>query len=347
MVLSLLTISNQTHIHTYIYICTYQISGNIVAPSKSAWIKKSADEWLYFHQVDGLNVLGDGLIDGRGESWWKDNDSDDSSRPTALRFSHCNNLQVSGLKHSNSQKNHISITDCNGATISHLQITAPQKSPNTDGIDISSSTNILIHDSVMATGDDCIAINAGTSNVFIANIECGPGHGISIGSLGKDGSYDEVEAIHVTNCTFKNTENGVRIKSWQGGSGFAKNITFSKITFIEADNPVIIDQYYCPHKKCANKVSKIHITFVFASYLQQTSAVKISDVTYTGLHGTSISTNATINFSCSEVVPCTNIILDDVHITSAYQKDSTSAHCINAQGKAHLVIPTVNCLSSI
>lgn len=130
----------------------------------------------------------------------------------ALRFSHCNNLQVRGLRHVNSQKNHVSINGCNDTIISGLVITAPRKSPNTDGIDISRSTNLRILDSVMATGkhlshtyqfyqaiflctlyllidwvisllvinkgDDCIAINGGTSNVSISNIKCGPGHGI-------------------------------------------------------------------------------------------------------------------------------------------------------------------------
>ncbi|KAL2243466.1 UNVERIFIED_CONTAM: putative polygalacturonase, partial [Sesamum indicum] len=247
----------------------------------------------------------------------------------ALRFSHCNELQVRGLKHRNSQKNHVSINGCNGATISNLDIRAPAKSPNTDGIDISASSNLHIHNCLMATGDDCIAINGGTSNVDISNIACGPGHGISIGSLGKDGRHDEVEGISITNSIFTRTDNGVRIKTWQGGSGFARNITFSKITFVAANNPVIIDQYYCPHKKCANK----------------TSAVKVSHVRYSGLHGTSICKNATINFSCSQTVPCTDIVVDDVDIESVYPNDSTTAHCINAHGTAaHALHPAMDCL---
>ncbi|KAL0378241.1 UNVERIFIED_CONTAM: putative polygalacturonase [Sesamum radiatum] len=235
-----------------------------------------------------------------------------------------------GLKHRNSQQNHISVDGCNAATISNLDIRAPAESPNTDGIDISGSTHIRIHDCLVATGDDCIAIKAGTSNVNISNIACGPGHGISIGSLGEDGNDDQVEGISITNSNFTRTENGVRIKTWQGGSGFAKNITFSGITFIAVDNPIIIDQHYCPHKKCADK---------------STSAVKISDVKYSGLHGSSISKTATINFSCSTTVPCTNIVMDDVDIESADQSHhSATAYCTNAQGKAHAVHPSVNCL---
>lgn len=46
-------------------------------------------------------------------------------------------------------------------------------------------------------------------NCFVVAIVC------SIGSLGKDGSYDVAENIRVKNCIFTETENGVRIKTWE------------------------------------------------------------------------------------------------------------------------------------
>ncbi|KAL2928305.1 hypothetical protein RDABS01_028805 [Bienertia sinuspersici] len=64
-------------------------------------------------------------------------------------------------------------------------------------------------------GDDCVAMSNGSHDIKITSVTCGPGHGISIGSLGKDGSKDIVENIHVSNCTFKGTQNGARIKTWQ------------------------------------------------------------------------------------------------------------------------------------
>ncbi|KAH6781469.1 white-brown complex-like protein [Perilla frutescens var. frutescens] len=300
---------------------TFEILGTIIAHRREAWRNADVREWLYFHEIEGLSVVGNelGVIDGQGDSWWHH----------ALRFSHCNNLHVTGLKHKNSQKNHISINGCNNVNIANLHITAPATSPNTDGIDISSSTNVHIQDCIMATGDDCIAINGGTSIVNISRITCGPGHGISIGSLGKDGKHDEVEGIHVDNCTFIRTQNGVRIKTWQGGAGFAKNIIFSNINFESADHPIIIDQQYCPHKKCNNAGSN----------------VKVSDVKYLGIRGTSISKNATINLSCSEMVPCTGIVLENVNI-KVVGSQAASVHCINAYGSAHICNPIVNCLKS-
>lgn len=71
----------------------------------------------------------------------------------ALHFFKCNNLELSGLTHVDSPKGHISITHSNNVTISNLHIRAPQNSPNTDGIDISVSSHVNIHDSIIGTGN--------------------------------------------------------------------------------------------------------------------------------------------------------------------------------------------------
>lgn len=39
------------------------------------------------------------------------------------------------------------------------------------------------NDVVMILGDDCIAINSGTSNIRVSGIDCGPGHGIRFDQL--------------------------------------------------------------------------------------------------------------------------------------------------------------------
>ncbi|GFP88989.1 probable polygalacturonase at3g15720, partial [Phtheirospermum japonicum] len=249
----------------------------------------------------------------------------------ALLFSYCNHLKINGLKHINSQRFHVSLRNCNNANISRLHMMAPSTSPNTDGIDISYSTNVVITNCTIETGDDCIAIKKGSSNVKISDIACGPGHGISIGSLGAGGTHDQVEGISVSNCTFNRTQNGVRIKTWQGGSGFARNIIFSQINFTAVDNPVIIDQFYCPHMICAN----------------QTSAVEVSNVTFRGLRGTYSSKEAAVNLRCSDTVPCTHIVLDDLHIesTDAQKTKAVESYCNNAYGVANNTYsPRVDCL---
>ena len=57
-----------------------------------------------------------------------------------------------GLTHKDSPNAHIRISGCDNSIISNLHINAPKDSPNTDGIDISSSTHVQIRNSVIATG---------------------------------------------------------------------------------------------------------------------------------------------------------------------------------------------------
>jgi polygalacturonase len=64
-------------------------------------------------------------------------------------------------------------------------------------------------------GDDCISIQDGCSDVFIRSVHCGPGHGISIGGLGKGGASAAVSDVTVQDVTLKQTMTGVRIKTWQ------------------------------------------------------------------------------------------------------------------------------------
>lgn len=57
-------------------------------------------------------------------------------------------------------------------------IKAPENSPNTDGIHIQQSKGIEIIGASIQTGDDCISMGVGSSNIYIENVHCGPGHGI-------------------------------------------------------------------------------------------------------------------------------------------------------------------------
>ncbi|GLT87897.1 hypothetical protein SLE2022_059500 [Rubroshorea leprosula] len=315
-----------------------QFMGAIVAPGRSApsW-KSQSRSWILFANVTGLQVTGKGKLDARGSEWWEWCPRVSScskpvkcKRPTTLRFLNCSSLHVSGLTSVDSGQNHISIHSCHHGTFRYITLIAPDESPNTDGIDISNSNNIEISKSNIRTGDDCIAINGSSSYINITELTCGPGHGISVGSLGKNRTKAEVEEIHVKNCTFNGTQNGARIKTWQGGSGYARKISFEKIQLFDSGNPIIIDQYYCDckgEKKCEN----------------QTAAVQISDITFRDIQGTSNKTNV-IKLSCSETLGCTNILVENVNLTSTAESKEAYSSCVNAHGRSSQSIPPIDCL---
>ncbi|XP_076952991.1 putative polygalacturonase At3g15720 [Bidens hawaiensis] len=300
-----------------------KLLGNITAPNTLNGWKDCYERrfWIYFTSVRGLTIDGPGQFDGQGAVWWKQTETTETcDRPTALHFNLCPGLRLKGTTHINSPFLHISIKNCQDVDIGNLQINAPEDSPNTDGIDISASSHINIHDSNIQTGDDCVAINGGIIDMNVTNVFCGPGHGISIGSLGENEGYDTVEQVRVQYCNITGTQNGLRIKTVPNGTGYAKEILLQDINLVNVENPIIIDQYYCTSHACP----------------ESREAVQVSDVTYMNIYGSS-ATNPAISFNCSEIHKCENIVTENVHITGG------DAYCINAQGTFGDTTPSISC----
>ncbi|CAA7025425.1 unnamed protein product [Microthlaspi erraticum] len=292
-------------------------------------IKKWEDEenkcWLCFEKVAGLVLNGSGVLHPHGEAWWSS--VDHSHRPRTVAFNGSSDIIYNGLTQMNSGKNHISVFNCHNVTLSNLHLIAPKESPNTDGIDIASSNNIRILNSSIQTGDDCVAINGGSYNINISHVACGPGHGISIGSLGRGGLNETVENVKVTHCTFNGTSNGARIKTWSGGHGFAKNILYENITLIDVQYPIIIDQHYCNGGHNCK---------------QGATAVQVSDVTYKYFKGT-CARDIAIKLDCDELVNCHNTVMEHINITSSSPDKQLTAYCQYADVVSHFVSSDIKC----
>ncbi|XP_057862094.1 polygalacturonase-like [Cryptomeria japonica] len=188
---------------------TFQVDGTIVPPEDpNSWKNKYA--LLLFQHLQTFTVTGKGTIDGKGSSWWGNYDD----RPTAVAFNDVKGLTLSGLTVTNSPRFQVTITGCDGVLVEGVTIQAPGDSPNTDGIDTSHTTNVVIRDSTIGTGDDCVGIGDGSSDITVSGITCGPGHGISIGSLGRGNTEADVHSVHVEGCKLTSTTNGLRIKTW-------------------------------------------------------------------------------------------------------------------------------------
>ncbi|MBA0795577.1 hypothetical protein Gohar_006430 [Gossypium harknessii] len=230
----------------------------------------------------------------------------------AVTFNECTNLRVSSLRIKDAQQMHVIFQKCVNVKAFNLLVTAPGNSPNTDGIHVTGTQNIYINNCVIGTGDDCISIVSGSKNVRATGITCGPGHGISIGSLGAGNSAAYVSNVIINKATLSGTDNGVRIKTWQGGSGYAKNIKFQNIVMYNVSNPIIIDQNYCDQENPCRK---------------QTSAVQVSNVLYQNIRGTSAS-NVAMKFDCSQSVPCRQIYLQNVALKAEETKQASSS-CAN------------------
>ncbi|KAH1137418.1 hypothetical protein AAZX31_10G084100 [Glycine max] len=300
----------------------FRVYGTIKAWPKMSAYQNDRLHWIKFENVTNLRVDGGGTINGNGRKWWENSCKRNKNlpckpAPTAVTFYQCNNLKVTNLRFKNAQQMHIRFQKCNNVAASNLVVRAPGNSPNTDGIHVTETKNILISNSIIGTGDDCISIVSGSQNVRAIDIKCGPGHGISIGSLGAGDSKAQVSNVLVNRATLTRTTNGVRIKTWQGGSGYAENIIFVNIAMRNVTNPIIVDQNYCDQEKPCH---------------EKDSAVKLSNIMYQNIRGTSASEVA-IKFNCSKTVPCKGIYLQDVILTPEGHGgcSSTIATCENVR----------------
>ncbi|CDY65226.1 BnaCnng46170D [Brassica napus] len=111
-----------------------------------------------------------------------------------MGFAFVNNSRINGITSLNSKMGHFNFFSVHHFNITDVTITAPGDSPNTDGLKFGFCSNINITKTHIGTGDDCIAILSGTTNMDISNVNCGPGHGISVGSLGKNKEEKDVNA---------------------------------------------------------------------------------------------------------------------------------------------------------
>ncbi|CAI9776361.1 unnamed protein product [Fraxinus pennsylvanica] len=158
-----------------------QIDGNLVAQSPVDYSGEAGNPgyWILFIKVDRLRVIG-GTLDGKGAGFWECESSGQNcpTRARSMTFNWVNDVVIDGLTSINSQLMHLVINSCSNVIVQNVKIIAPELSPNTDGIHVQSSTRVTITESNIQTGDDCISIGPGTTNLLMDRIHCGPGHGV-------------------------------------------------------------------------------------------------------------------------------------------------------------------------
>ncbi|KMS95591.1 hypothetical protein BVRB_006790 [Beta vulgaris subsp. vulgaris] len=296
-----------------------QITGTVKAvPDISMYPEP---EWLIFERLNGLVIFGGGTIDGQGAHVWKYADCNINPQcarlPSSIVLKNVNNASIRRITSLNPMGFHYFITTSTNIRMQRLHIKAPGDSPNTDGIHISSSNLVKIARSRIETGDDCIGILQGSTRLAINKITCGPGHGISIGSLGKYEDEEDVTAVQVKNCTLRDTTNGIRIKTFPFKPNVipirASGFLFKDIVMDNVKNPIIIDQEYCGRgHSCVNGPSKI----------------KLSDIFFHNIRGSTASSEA-ISIKCSSAVPCQNVHLHNINLMGL--KGPATASCVNAK----------------
>ena len=212
--------------------------------------------------ITGLNVsnviiTGQGTIDGCAskENWWNEPKLRKIAwRPRLVFLNHCTNVVLHGVTLKNSPAWNVHPYFSDNLRFIDLSILNPADSPNTDGLDPESCSNVEIVGVYFSLGDDCIAIKSGkiymgakykkpSENLLIRQCCMRDGHGsITIGSEMAGG----VRNLTVKDCKFLHTDRGLRIKTRRGRGKDAviDGVLFENIEMDHVMTPVVINAFY-------------------------------------------------------------------------------------------------------
>lgn len=122
-----------------------------------------------------------------------------------------------------------------------VKIWAPQRARNTDGINPGNSTNVTIAHCFISTGDDHVAIKAGTgaptTHISVVHNHFYAGHGIAVGSETNGGASE----ILVRDLSIDGADNGLHLKSTVGRGGLVRNVAYEDVCIRGTANPVMLE----------------------------------------------------------------------------------------------------------
>lgn len=284
-----------------------------VYPEMTVFRAKGRQSLVSATNAEDLTITGGGTIDGNGSSWWAEARKEKHAgvvndvvfRPRLVVFDHCRHVLIDHVTIENSPSWQVVPYYSDDVTIRDGRIYAPARSPNTDGIDPFSSSHVTIENMVIDDGDDNVAIKSGlpgssdnspSTDIVVKDCTFLHGHGMSIGSEVAGGVQD----VHVSDITFKGTDNGVRVKSARDRGGEIDNLWYSNLKMEDVKTPLLITEYYprIPEHDTAHPVTRLTPHF---------HDIHISNLTATGAKQTAIIAGLPES-------PITALFLNNVHL---------------------------------
>ncbi|HKK61101.1 MAG TPA: glycosyl hydrolase family 28 protein, partial [Bacteroidales bacterium] len=193
---------------------------------------------------ENVTIEGKGIIDGNGEKFWKPYQKDEDGKMITPRWIMAQDKKVSPLIEIVESRNiyikdvtiktgggwNLHLHDCDIAKISGINITNNLYSPNSDGIDITGCSDVIVSDCYIKTCDDAICIKTTpdsrsahriTINNCIVETLC-------VGlKLGATESYKDITDVTMSNCVINNSSRAIGLYVREGGT--FENINISNI----------------------------------------------------------------------------------------------------------------------
>lgn len=267
-----------------------------------------------------VEISGSGMIDGQGIPWWPFARERGARRPRMIAFSGCDRILIEKVTLTNSPMFHIAISGkSSNVTVRGVTIRAnPSTDPvnpghNTDACDVSAK-HVLIQDCDVSVGDDNFTCGGGTSDVLITNCAYGYGHGVSIGSPTSGG----ISNLTVVNCTFNNTEQGIRIKSDRDRGGFLHNLSYLNLRMTNVNYPILIYASYAATNRQYRALTDV-TPAIAASYPSNAVVSRTPiyrDITFSNITATTQSgRRAGLIWGLPEM-NVSNVLLEKINITA-------------------------------
>ncbi len=187
----------------------------------------------------------------------------DFYRPVMVSLKNCKRVLIEDVQLQNSPAWCLHPYFCEDVTVKGVRINNPYYAQNGDGIDIESCKNVEVCYCNFTTGDDGICIKSGKGaearkiygpceNIHIHHCYVGHSHGgFVIGSEMSRG----VRNVLVEDCTFMDSDIGIRMKSTIGRGGVVENITMRRINMVNMlQEAVIMTMNYVHHNINYNEV---------------------------------------------------------------------------------------------
>jgi polygalacturonase len=212
--------------------------------------------WKAFLHADGqsnIRLCGGGIIDGSGDAeCFLDGVENSPNRPYGLHFVACRDVTVENLTLRNSAFWMQRYFSCNGVRVHGLKV-CNHANKNNDGIDIDSSSHVLVSDCQIDSSDDALCIKSEgelpARNIAVTNcILSTHASAIKTGT----GSVGGFENITISNIVIRKSASTVMkhpLGRWGGLTGLDLattdggaflNVIVSNITMEELDNPILV-----------------------------------------------------------------------------------------------------------
>jgi len=221
---------------------------------------------IYAHNVEDIAITGTGIIDGNTDSefhaWYKKQQPDILAlrkmgikgipveqrqfgkdhflRPELIQIFGAKRVLLEGYTTKNSPfwVNHLVYTD--HATVRNIKVDSHRG--NNDGIDIESSTYVLVENSHFRTGDDAVVIKSGRDKdgrdiakpskfIVVRNNDMGGEDGIGLGSEMSGG----ISHVFFTDNILRSGKAAIRFKGSLDRGGVVEHIRVRNMTIAEFD----------------------------------------------------------------------------------------------------------------